>query len=89
LLSQTLIIHLIRTARVPLFQSTAAAPLLLLTLAIMAAGIALPFSPLGAAVGLVPLPWSYFPWLAATLAGYCALTQVVKTWYIRRFGLWL
>jgi Mg2+-importing ATPase len=89
LLSQTLIIHLIRTARVPFFQSTAAAPLLLLTLAIMAAGIAVPFSPLGAAVGLVPLPWSYFPWLAATLVGYCALTQVVKTWYIRRFGLWL
>jgi Mg2+-importing ATPase len=89
LLSQTLIIHLIRTARVPFFQSTAATPLLLLTVAIMAAGIAVPFSPLGAAVGLVPLPWGYFPWLAATLVGYCALTQVVKTWYIRRFGLWL
>jgi Mg2+-importing ATPase len=89
LLSQTLIIHLIRTARVPFFQSTAATPLLLLTVAIMAAGIAVPFSPLGATVGLVPLPWSYFPWLAVTLAGYCALTQVVKRWYIRRFGLWL
>jgi Mg2+-importing ATPase len=89
LLSQTLIIHMIRTARVPFFQSTAAIPLLLLTLAVMAAGIAVPFSPLGAAVGLAPLPWSYFPWLAATLAGYFVLTQVVKQWYIRRFGTWL
>jgi Mg2+-importing ATPase len=89
LLSQTLIIHMIRTARVPFLQSTAAAPLLILTLAVMAAGLAVPFSPLGAAVGLAPLPWVYFLWLAATLVGYCTLTQVVKQWYIRRFGTWL
>jgi Mg2+-importing ATPase len=89
LLSQTLIIHLIRTSKVPFFQSTASTPLVLLTLAVMAAGIAVPFSPLGAAVGLVPLPWSFFPWLAATLVGYCALMQLVKRWYIRRFGIWL
>jgi Mg2+-importing ATPase len=38
---------------------------------------------------LVPLPWGYFPWLAATLAGYCLLTQLVKRWYMRRFGTWL
>jgi Mg2+-importing ATPase len=60
-----------------------------LTLLVIAAGIAVPFSPLGSAVGLVPLPWSYFPWLAATLAGYCVLVQLVKRWYIRRFGTWL
>jgi Mg2+-importing ATPase len=89
LLSQTLIIHLIRTARVPFVQSTAAAPLLLLTSAVMAAGVALPLTALGAVVGLRPLPWAYFPWLAATLLGYCGITQVVKMWYIRRFGMWL
>jgi Mg2+-importing ATPase len=89
LLSQTLIIHMIRTARVPFVQSTAAAPLLLLTLTVMAVGVAVPFSPLGATVGLAPLPWSYFPWLAATLAGYCLLTQIVKYWYIRWFDTWL
>jgi P-type Mg2+ transporter len=89
LLSQTLIIHMIRTARLPFLQSTAAVPLLLLTLAVAAAGIAVPFSPLGEAVGMVPLPWAYFPWLAVTLAGYCVLTQVVKRWYLRRFGTWL
>jgi Mg2+-importing ATPase len=89
LLSQTLIIHMIRTARLPFVQSTAATPLLLLTLLVMAAGVAVPFSSLGAAIGLVPLPTDYFPWLAATLVGYCILTQVVKQWYIRRFRMWL
>ena len=49
----------------------------------------MPFSPLGVAVGLVPLPWAYFPWLAATLACYCVLTQLVERWYIRGFGMWL
>jgi Mg2+-importing ATPase len=89
LLSQTLIIHLIRTARVPFVQSRAAWPLTLLTLAVMMAGVAIPFTPLGAAVGLVPLPWEYFPWLAGTLLAYCVLTQAVKGWYVRKFGMWL
>jgi Mg2+-importing ATPase len=89
LLSQTLIIHMIRTSKVPFFQSTAAAPLLLLTAAIMAIGVYIPFSPLGASVGLVPLPQVYFLWLTATLVSYCVLTQFIKVWYIRRFGSWL
>jgi Mg2+-importing ATPase len=89
LLSQTLIIHLIRTSKVPFVQSRAAAPLLLLTLAVMAAGLVLPYTRLGAAVGMVPLPLAYFPWLAATLAGYLALTQVVKRQFLRRYGSWL
>ena len=55
----------------------------------MAVGIWLPFSPLAGFVGLVPLPWSYFPWLAGVLLAYCALTQVIKGWYVRRFRAWL
>jgi Mg2+-importing ATPase len=89
LLSQTLIIHMIRTAKVPFVQSMAAPPLLMLTVCVMAAGIAVPFTPLGAAVGLVPLPIAYFPWLAGTLLAYSLLTQVVKRWYIHRYGRWL
>ena len=89
LLTQTLIIHMIRTSKIPFVQSTAAAPLLVLTVIIMGVGVVLPFSTIGAAVGLVPLPWSYFPWLVATLISYCLLTQIVKVWYIRRFGIWL
>jgi Mg2+-importing ATPase len=89
LLSQTLIVHMIRTQRIPFIQSVAAPPVLLLTGTIMACGIALPFTSLGAAVGLQPLPWTYFPWLAATLLSYCVLTQFIKIWYLRRFNAWL
>ena len=64
-------------------------PVLLLTGAIMAIGVYIPFSPLGNMIGLQPLPWAYFPWLVATLVGYCVLTQFVKTLYIRRFSAWL
>jgi Mg2+-importing ATPase len=89
LLSQTLIIHMIRTAKLPFIQSRAAAPLLLLSLAVMAAGIAIPYTRLGSAVGMVPLPAAFFPWLAATLAGYCVLTQILKRLFLRRYGSWL
>ncbi len=89
LLSQTLIIHMIRTAKVPFLQSRAAAPLLSITLVIMAAGVLIPYTRLGAAIGMTPLPAAYFPWLAAILTGYCALTQVVKQWFMRKYGSWL
>jgi len=89
LLSQTLIVHMIRTQKLPFIQSAAAPPVLILTGLVMAIGILIPFSPLGASVGLVPLPLSYFGWLAATLLGYCVLTQVIKTIYVRRFAKWL
>jgi Mg2+-importing ATPase len=89
LLTQTLIVHMIRTQHIPFIQSRAAMPVILLTASIMAIGIYLPFSSLGAHLGLVPLPLSYFGWLAGILLSYCVLTQLVKTLYIRRFGQWL
>jgi Mg2+-importing ATPase len=89
LLTQTLIVHMIRTEKIPFIQSTATLPLLLLTGAIMAIGIAIPFSPWGHHIGLVPLPAAYFYWLAATLLSYCLLTQLIKAWYIRRYRIWL
>jgi Mg2+-importing ATPase len=89
LLSQTLIVHMIRTQKIPFVQSAAAPPVLILTGIVIAIGIFIPFSPLGASVGLPPLPVSYFPWLVVTLLGYCVLTQIIKTIYIRRFAKWL
>ncbi|MBV8109577.1 MAG: magnesium-translocating P-type ATPase, partial [Hyphomicrobiales bacterium] len=89
LLSQTLIVHMIRTHKIPFIQSAASPPVLLVTAAVMAIGIFFPFSPLGASVGMQPLPLSYFAWLFVTLLSYCVLTQVIKTIYIRRFGKWL
>ena len=86
LLSQTLIVHMIRTRRIPFVQSNAAWPLMLMTFAIMAIGIAIPFTSFGSYIGLMPLPLSYFPWLIAILLSYCVLTQVIKQWYIMKFG---
>ncbi|MFK0035339.1 magnesium-translocating P-type ATPase [Pseudomonas monteilii] len=88
LLSQTLVVHMLRTRKVPFFQSTAALPVVLATGLVMALGVYIPFSPVGAMVGLVPLPWAYFPWLVATLLGYCVVAQAMKALYIRRFGQW-
>ncbi|MFK3839705.1 magnesium-translocating P-type ATPase [Serratia sp. NPDC087055] len=89
LLSQTLVVHMLRTQKIPFIQSTAALPVLLTTILVMALGIYLPFSPLGALLGLQPLPWEYFPWLAGTLISYCVVAQMMKRFYIRRFGEWL
>ena len=89
LLSQTLIVHMIRTRKIPFIQSTASWPVLGLTFLIMTIGICIPFTSFGATIGLQPLPLSYFPWLVATLLSYCVLTQLIKTWYIKRFKKWL
>jgi Mg2+-importing ATPase len=89
LLSQTLVVHMIRTAKIPFIQSRATWPVLALTGTIMVIGIILPFSSLGPHLGLEPLGGSYFVWLVLILGSYIALMQVVKTWYIRRFASWL
>ncbi|MBF2064823.1 MAG: magnesium-translocating P-type ATPase [Calothrix sp. C42_A2020_038] len=89
LLSQTLIVHMIRTSRWPFLQSTASLPVLLLTGMIIIIGMVIPFTPLGTTLGMVPLPMRYFGWLWAILGAYCLLTQVIKLWYIRIFGKWL
>jgi Mg2+-importing ATPase len=89
LLSQTLIVHMIRTKKIPFIQSWAAAPVVALTSAIMLVGILLPFSPIAHAFKLVPLPLMFFPWLIVILFAYCLLTQVIKNWFIRKFTQWL
>ncbi|KOX99608.1 magnesium-translocating P-type ATPase [Pseudomonas nunensis] len=88
LLSQTLVVHMLRTQKIPFFQSTAALPVILATGTVICLGIYIPFSPLGTLVGLVPLPWEYFPWLVVTLLSYCVVAQTMKTIYIRRFKQW-
>jgi Mg2+-importing ATPase len=89
LITQTLVVHMIRTRRIPFVQSAASAPVLALTVAIMAIGIALPYTLLGRQLGMVELPPVYFAWLAATVVAYCVLTQFVKVMYMRRFARWL
>jgi Mg2+-importing ATPase len=89
LLSQTLIIHMIRTRKIPFVQSRATTPVIIVTTIIMLAGIYLPFSPFAAALQFQFLPSGYFLWLFIILLSYCLLTQGVKVWYIRRFKEWL
>ncbi|HEY4953365.1 MAG TPA: magnesium-translocating P-type ATPase, partial [Gemmatimonadaceae bacterium] len=86
LFTQTLIIHVIRTNKIPFFQSRASWPLILTSLIIVAVGAGLTVSPLASTLGFVPLPRLYWLYLAGMLAGYAILTQVVKVWFIRKFG---
>ncbi|HUH75314.1 MAG TPA: magnesium-translocating P-type ATPase [Chitinophagales bacterium] len=89
LLSQTLIVHMIRTKKIPFIQSWASAPVLAATTLVMALGVIIPFTPLAQVLSLEPLPLAYFPWLIGILLAYSLLTQFVKNWYIKRFNEWL
>lgn len=89
LLSQTLIVHMIRTRKIPFIQSRATWPVIGMTTLVMVIGIVIPFTSFGASIGLQALPLSYFPWLMGILFSYCVLTQLIKNWYIRKFSGWL
>jgi len=82
-LTQTLIIHVIRTNKIPMLQSRSSWPVLVMSLVIMATGIAIPYSPLGPYLGFSKLPALYWPLLAATLLCYVLLTQSVKMLLLR------
>jgi Mg2+-importing ATPase len=84
IMTQTLIIHVIRTNQIPFLQSRASWQLTMTTILIMGIGAFLPFSPLAKPLGFVPLPWQFWPILAATLLCYLALTQVIKAWMVRK-----
>lgn len=86
LLTQTLIVHMIRTSKIPFIQSRAALPLMVMTFVIMAIGIFVPMGPLAEYFKLEALPLSYFFYLPFILLGYMILTQIMKTFYIRRYG---
>jgi len=86
LLTQTLIVHIIRTKRLPFFGSRASLHMTLTTLVVMAVGAWLPYSPFASALGMVPLPAVYWAWIAAFLTTYAVLTHLVKTWFFKRFG---
>ncbi len=87
LLTQTLIVHIIRTRKIPFLQSSPSAPLFFGTLIVMAVGAWLPYSPLAASLGFVPLPPVFWLWLAAFLLSYCVLCHHVKVWFHRKFGV--
>ncbi len=87
--TQTLVIHMIRTAKVPFIESRASAPVMALTAAGMALLTALPFSPLSGLLKLAPLPASFFLLLAAVVVTYMLLVSAAKYAFIRRYRVWL
>jgi Mg2+-importing ATPase len=87
IVTQTLIIHVIRTRRIPFLESRASVPLTVMSLLVCFIGMYLPYSWLAGALGFVPLPPAYWACLAATVAGYLLLTHLTKTWFHRRFGI--
>ena len=89
LLTQTLIVHMIRTEKIPFIQSSATFPVIAMTIFIMVIGMCIPFLPIASHIGLVPLPIAYFPWLIGILFAYCLLTQFCKKLYIKKFKSWL
>jgi len=87
ILTQTLIVHIIRTNRIPFLQSLASPFLLLTTIIVMIAGAALPYLPIGSYFGFVPLPASFWIWIAGFLLCYSALTHSVKVWFHQKYGI--
>ncbi|MDR1157742.1 MAG: magnesium-translocating P-type ATPase [Oscillospiraceae bacterium] len=87
--SQVLVIHMIRTAKVPFLQSRPSAALCLSTFVVAVLPLVMGFSGLAVGLDMAPLPLRFAPWLALLLAGYFAAAQAVKRFYIRRFGAWL
>ncbi len=86
LLSQTLIVHMIRTRKIPFLQSRASWPLIAMTSGTMLTGIFLVMGPYASFFKLQAVPLTYFPWLAAILLGYMMLTQAMKDFFARRYG---
>ena len=86
MLSQTLVIHMIRTPKLPFIQSRASAPVTLLTMTGIAVLTVIPFTPFGAALGLVALPASYFAYLIPCILLYMMLATSLKKAYVRYYG---
>ena len=89
LVSQTLIVHMIRTKKIPFIQSWASTPVIVMTSLIIVIGLIIPFTPLAETLSMVPLPPTYFLWLLGILIAYSILIELVKRWYVRKFGEWL
>ena len=89
LLTQTLIVHLIRTAKVPFVQSSAAKPVVLSTLAVCFLGIIIPYTHLGVGLDMVAMPVLFIPWLFGIILLYAVAVQFIKKVYIKRYGTWI
>ena len=86
LLSQTLVIHILRTTKIPFIESRASLALVMTTFTISLCALLLPSSYIGPALGLTPLPWLYWPLIFIVLAAYAILGQLIKRVFVRKWG---
>ena len=84
--SQTLVIHMIRTPKLPFIQSRASLPVLVVTTIAIIIGTVIPYTPLGAGLDMVALPAIYFAWLAGIIFAYMVLITVVKKIFVKKYG---
>lgn len=84
--SQTLVIHMIRTPKIPFLQSRASKPVLMTTSIAILIGTIIPFTRFGKSIGMLPMPWYYFPWLIVMIFMYMVLVTILKKIYIKRHG---
>ena len=84
--SQTLVIHMIRTPKVPFIQSRASLPVLVITTIAIIVGTVIPYTSLGAGLGMAALPGIYFAWLAGIIFAYMVLITVVKKIFVKKYG---
>lgn len=89
LLTQSVIVHMIRTPKLPFIQSRASCPVVLMTLLVITTGLALPFIP-GVVdwIGMTRLPWEVYPFIAGTVVSYCIVSELAKRLYLRMFKKW-
>jgi len=84
--SQTLVIHMIRTPKIPFIQSRASAKVITLTTLGIAAGTFIPYTWLGEQLNMARLPVLFFPFLCGIILAYMALATVMKKIFVRRYG---
>ncbi|MCL2561029.1 MAG: magnesium-translocating P-type ATPase [Rikenellaceae bacterium] len=89
LFTQTLVVQILRTEKIPFFQSNASWIVMLSAFALLLVGVLLPYTGLGHSMGFAHLPTVFYLWLAAIVPAYCLLTQFVKRWYIKRYHSWI
>lgn len=87
--SQVLVIHMIRTAKVPFLQSMPSMPLFLSTFIVAAAALIISFSNFAVGLDMMRLPVAFIPWLALISAGYLLCVQFIKRIYVHRYGEWM
>ncbi|WP_242645194.1 magnesium-translocating P-type ATPase [Candidatus Ichthyocystis hellenicum] len=88
LISQTLVVHIIRTGKIPFLESVASWPVIVTSLVTTVIGIVIPQISIGSYFKFSPLPWLYYPFLVIIIFGYVLFTHIVKYLYLKRYKIW-